>query len=124
MGVVVGLKFKENDKVSVLDLLVNDEKSYVLEPLTLFDMGFFETSVMGGGGGMRAPHHDFVVIAPIIMKFGTGIELDVFYTMATKTCDVTTITSLRRHNLYFSRHIGLIFRCLQLPNPLTEFAEI
>ena len=41
-------------------------------------MGFFEPSVMGGGGGeggMRAPHHDFVVIAPIIMKFGTSVKV-------------------------------------------------
>ena len=33
---------------------------------------------------MRAPHHNFVVIAPMIMKFGTVIKLDVFYTMLTK----------------------------------------
>ena len=49
-------------------------------------MGFFEPSVMGGGGGwggMR-PHHNFVVIAPMIMKFGTGVKLDVFYTIVTK----------------------------------------
>ena len=39
--------------------------------LTLFDMG------------MRA-HPNFVVIAPMIMKFSTGIKLDVFYTMVTK----------------------------------------
>ena len=49
--------------------------------LTLFDMGFFEPWVMGG---MRTPHHSFVVIAPTIMKLGTGITFDVFYTMATK----------------------------------------
>ena len=55
-------------------------------------MGFFEPSVMGGGGGMRAPYHNFVVIAPMIMKFGTGTWLDVFYTVVTKSCDVTTIT--------------------------------
>ena len=30
------------------------------------------------------PHHNFVFIAPIIMKFGTGIKLDVFYRMITK----------------------------------------
>ena len=42
---------------------------------------FFEPSVVGGGGG---GHHNFVVIAPMIIKFGTGIKLDVFYTMATK----------------------------------------
>ena len=36
---------------------------------------------MGGRGG---GHHNFVAIGPIIMKFGTGIKLDVFYTMVTK----------------------------------------
>ena len=49
--------------------------------LTVFDMGFFELSVMGGGH--EGPHHNFVVIVPMIMKFGTGIKLDVFYTMVT-----------------------------------------
>ena len=48
--------------------------------LTLFDMGIFEPSVMGGG-----VHHNFVVIAPMIMKFGTGIKLDVYYTTVTKS---------------------------------------
>ena len=43
---------------------------------------------------MRAHHHNFVVIAPMIMKFGTGVKLDVFHTMVIKDCDVTTITSL------------------------------
>ena len=33
---------------------------------------------------MMAPHHNFVVIAPMILKFGTGIKLDVFYTMTTE----------------------------------------
>ena len=46
--------------------------------LTLFDMGLFEPSVVW------APHHNFVVIAPMIMKFGTGVKLDVFYTIVTK----------------------------------------
>ena len=45
-------------------------------------MGFFERSV--GGGGHEGPHHNFVVIAPMIMKFGTYVKLDVFYTMVTK----------------------------------------
>ena len=45
--------------------------------LTLFDMDF----------------------APMIMKISTGMKLDIFYTMTTKNCDVTTITLLRRHNL-------------------------
>ena len=40
--------------------------------------------------GVRAPHHNFVVIAPIIMKFGRGVKLDVFYTMVTKK----SVTSL------------------------------
>ena len=46
-------------------------------------MGLFESSVMG----MEAhpsPHHNFVVIAAMIMKFSTSIKLDVFYTMATE----------------------------------------
>ena len=30
---------------------------------------------------MRVPPHNFVAIAPMIMKFGTGIKLDVFYTI-------------------------------------------
>ena len=34
---------------------------------------------------MRAPHHhNFVVIALMVMKFGTGVKLDAFYTMVTK----------------------------------------
>ena len=53
--------------------------------LTLFDTGFFELSVMGGGGGgHEGPHHNFVVIASMIMKFDTAVKLDVFYTMVTK----------------------------------------
>ena len=47
-------------------------------------MGLFEPSVMGVGGGHEGPHHNFVVVAPMIMKFGTGVKLDVFYTMVTK----------------------------------------
>ena len=42
---------------------------------------------------MRAPHHSCVFIAPMIMKFGTGVKLDAFYTMVTKNCDVPTMTS-------------------------------
>ena len=43
---------------------------------------FFEPSVMGGGH--EGPHHNFAVIAPMIIKFGTGVKLDVFYTTVTK----------------------------------------
>ena len=45
---------------------------------------------MGGGGR----HHNFVVIAPMIMKFGTSIKLYVFYTMVTKNF----VTSLLLRN--------------------------
>ena len=47
---------------------------------------------------MRAPHHNFVVIALMIMKFGTGVKIDVFYTMVTKR----VVTSL------LSRHYDVI----------------
>ena len=33
---------------------------------------------------MRAPHHNFVVIAQMIMKFGTNVKINVFYTLVTK----------------------------------------
>ena len=36
------------------------------------------------GGGHEGPHHNFVVIAPMIIKFATGVKLDVFYTMVTE----------------------------------------
>ena len=58
-------------------------KLFLSEVLTLFDIGCFEPSVMGEGGH-EGPHHKFVVIVPMIMKFGTDIKLDVFYTMVTK----------------------------------------
>ena len=45
------------------------------------DMGFFLT--VSYGGGHEGPHHNFVV-APRVMKFGTGVKLDVFCTMVTK----------------------------------------
>ena len=61
---------------------------------------------------MRHPHHNFVVIAPMIMKLGTGVKLDVFYTMVQKVRDFTTITSLWHHDLYFSQCMDLNFRCL------------
>ena len=46
-------------------------------------MGFFKKPSIKGGGH-EVPHHNFVVIAPMIIKFGTGVKLDVFYTMVTK----------------------------------------
>ena len=72
---------------------------YLPKALTPFDMGVFEPSVIVGGGGLgvgriRGPHHNFVVIVPMIMKFGTGINLDVFYTKVTKQL----VTSLLLRN--------------------------
>ena len=64
--------------------------------LTLFDMGFFEQSVMGRGA-LMAPHHNFVVIAPMIIKFGTGIKLDEFNTMVTK--EFVTSLLLRHYDV-------------------------
>ena len=60
---------------------------------TLFNMGFFEPSVMGGH---EPPHHNFVVIAQMILKFGTDIKLHVFYTMVT----FKVVTSLLLRNFY------------------------
>ena len=34
---------------------------------------------------MMAHHHNFVVFAPMIMKFGTGMKLDVSYIIVTKS---------------------------------------
>ena len=56
---------------------------------------FLNRQSLGGGGGGGSPHDNFVVIAPMIMKFGTGIN--VFYIK--KACD-------------------------ELPNPFTDLAEI
>ena len=55
--------------------------------LTQFDMGFFGTFSLegGGGGGGHDGPYNFLVYAPMIMKFGTDIELDVLYTTVTKT---------------------------------------
>ena len=74
------------------DCLESDVHHTILEGRSsnLFDIRFFEPSVMGGGGAMRAPYNNFV-IAPMILKFGTGVKLDVFYTVVTKICDMTII---------------------------------
>ena len=39
-----------------------------------------------GGRGVEhdGPFHNFVVIAPMIIKFSTGMKPDVFHTMVTK----------------------------------------
>ena len=43
---------------------------------------------------MRASHHNFGVIIPMIMKFGTGVKIDVFYT----TVAIKFVTSLLLRN--------------------------
>ena len=43
---------------------------------------------------MSVLHYNFVVVALMIMKFGTGIKIDVFYTMVAKTF----VTSLLLRN--------------------------
>ena len=80
-------------------------------------MGFFEPSVMGGGGGggHEGPHHNFVVVAPMIMKFGTGVKLEVFYTVVTKTC-VTSLL-LRHYRPVFQQTRRPKFQMLVTPKP-------
>ena len=46
---------------------------------------------------MRTPHHNFAVIAPMIMKFGTDVKLYVFYTTATK--EIVTLILLRHYDV-------------------------
>ena len=59
-------------------------------------MGFFSTFSYGGGGAWGT-HHNFVVIAPMIIKFGTGIKLHVFYTIVME--NVVTSLLLRNYDL-------------------------
>ena len=69
---------------------------YAVVILTPFDMGFFEPSALEEGRGMSPTHHNFVFIAPMIMKFDTAMKLDVFYTLVTKRC----VKSLLLRNYY------------------------
>ena len=56
-------------------------------------MVYFEPPAWGGGGGESRwlPHHNCVVIAPMIMKLVTGMKLDVFDTMVTKNCVISLL---------------------------------
>ena len=49
---------------------------------------------------MAPPHHNFVVIALMIMKFGTGMKLDVFHTVVTKK--FVTSLPLSNYDLYLA----------------------
>ena len=51
---------------------------------------------MGGGGHEGSPSRNFVVFALVIMKFGTGVKLDVFYTMVTK---IVTLLLLHHYDV-------------------------
>ena len=60
---------------------------------------FLNGQYLGGGGGGERRHeslsnHNFVVIGRMIIKFGTDIKTDVFYTMVTKSF----VTSLLLRN--------------------------
>ena len=61
-------------------VLINQESS----PLNPIWHGLFLNRQSWWGGEHEGPHHNVVVIAPMIMQFGTGVKLDVFYTMVTK----------------------------------------
>ena len=61
----------------------------------------------------------------MIMKFGRGIKLDVFYTLVSKKF----VTSLLLHNddvitCILANDSSLNFRSPELPNPFTDLAEI
>ena len=54
---------------------------------------FWTVSLGGGGGGaLWLPHHNFVVVVPMNMKFGTDMKLVEFYTAVQNIWDVTAIT--------------------------------
>ena len=54
-------------------------------------MLFWNLQSCGGGGGGGSGKgmqqlNNVVVYASLIVKFGTGMELDVFYTIVTRNC--------------------------------------
>ena len=73
-------------------------------------MGFLNRQSWGGGGH-ESPHHNFVVFAPMIMKFGTGVKFDVFYRIVTK--EFVTSLLLRHYDVItcILANLGLNFRC-------------
>ena len=72
-------KFRRDEKDNIRKILIN------LNPI--WHGLFFNHQSLGGGGGgggHEAPYHNFVDIDLMIMKFGTCVKLDVFYTMVIK----------------------------------------
>ena len=55
-------------------------------------------------GRHDVPHHKFVVIASMIMKFGRGIKLDVFYTLVSKK--FVTSLLLRNYDIIICNFFG------------------
>ena len=83
--------------VTLIFFTHENEHSFYHEPYLTWTC--FELSVMGGRG-MRhppPPHHNFVVIAPMIKKFGTGIKHNVFYIILTEK--FVTSLQLRNHDV-------------------------
>ena len=70
---------------------VKDQTKYIL-----YLTWAFGPSAKGGGGrgggGIMTAHNNFLVYALLIRKFSTTRELDVFYILVTKICDLTIIT--------------------------------
>ena len=58
-----------------------------------------------------------------MLKWSWNMKLDVFFTVVTKNLWRHYCHVLWRHKPYFCRSIGLNFRYLWLPNPLTDLAE-
>ena len=67
---------------------------------------------------MRGPQRNFVVIASMIVKFGTSIKLDVFYTMVTKK--VVTSLLLRNYDIItcILMDVRPNFQMLVTPKPI------
>ena len=59
---------------------------------------------LGLKGMHNDPYYNSVVYAPVTMKFGAGMELDVltFYTVVTKS--IAMLHLLRKHNVISSTH--------------------
>ena len=67
---------------------INDQSSLILIMiLTLYNMRFFEPSALGEGASWEShcPHHNFVVFAPMIIKFLKSMKLDEIHNRKPKS---------------------------------------